>query len=267
MLRANQILLGDCVEVMAGMSENSIPLTLTSPPYDGLFPRLSVAFNFPAIAAGLWRVTRDDGGVVVWVVRDQQTDGGESGTSFRQALIFQSCGFKLQTLIMEKNPISGRTDSRYGHPPEYAFVLIKGDWPRTFNPLKIRTSAPGRVIKHSRRDSDGKRFYPNYWRLGEYRNRSEVWRVPTGIHASEEEWIKEVQHGGLMPEPMARDFILSYSRPLDLVFDPMAGLGTTPKMAYLNNRLYLGVEVDPEFHKHALRRLDDTIARRRAKPS
>jgi site-specific DNA-methyltransferase (adenine-specific) len=46
-----------------------------------------------------------------------------------------------------------------------------------------------------------------------------------------------------MPEAMAQDLIISWSKPGDLVFDPMCGAGTTCKMALLNNRRYLGMEV------------------------
>ena len=58
-----------------------------------------------------------------------------------------------------------------------------------------------------------------------------------------------------MPEQMAEDHIVSWSRPGELVFDPMAGAGTTCKMALLNNRHYLGFEVHSPYHMEAMRRL------------
>ncbi len=51
------------------------------------------------------------------------------------------------------------------------------------------------------------------------------------------------------------DHIVSWSRPGELVFDPMAGAGTTCKMALLNNRHYLGFEVHSPYHMEAMRRL------------
>lgn len=58
-----------------------------------------------------------------------------------------------------------------------------------------------------------------------------------------------------MPEEMARDHITSWSRPGEIVFDPLAGAGTTCKMAMLNNRRYLGFEIHPPYQLEAERRL------------
>ena len=54
---------------------------------------------------------------------------------------------------------------------------------------------------------------------------------------------------------MAEDHILAWSRPGDLVFDPMAGSGTTLKMALLNNRRYLGFEIHKPYYEIAQKRL------------
>ena len=80
-----QIFLGDCVREMKNLQENSIDLTVTSPPYDNLRTYKGYSFDFENTAKELYRVTKT-GGVVVWVVGDSTRDGSESGTSFRQAL-------------------------------------------------------------------------------------------------------------------------------------------------------------------------------------
>jgi len=59
---------------------------------------------------------------------------------------------------------------------------------------------------------------------------------------------------------MAEDHILSWSGPGDLVFDPMAGAGTTCKMALLNHRRHLGFEINPQYHRIAVRRMRDAHA-------
>ena len=63
-----------------------------------------------------------------------------------------------------------------------------------------------------------------------------------------------------MPERMAQDHILSWSKVGDLIFDPFAGSGTTLKMARLNYRNYLGFEVNPDYVEIA-RRLRDAEER------
>jgi len=99
----NKIFNENCLDTMARMPDGLIDLTVTSPPYDNLRDYNGYSFDFEAIAAELYRVTKD-GGVVVWVVGDSTVKGSESGTSFRQALYFKELGFNLHdTMIYEKN--------------------------------------------------------------------------------------------------------------------------------------------------------------------
>src|SRR5699024_9648169 len=65
----NEIIQGDCLDVMRRMPNNSIDLTVTSPPYDNLRNYNGIEWDFEGIAEELYRVTKD-GGVVVWVVGD-----------------------------------------------------------------------------------------------------------------------------------------------------------------------------------------------------
>lgn len=96
---------------MKNMPDNSIDLTVTSPPYDNLrtykgnISQWSFE-KFEQIAKELYRITKD-GGVVVWIVGDATVKGSETCTSFKQALYFIECGFRLHdTMIYKKtNPI------------------------------------------------------------------------------------------------------------------------------------------------------------------
>lgn len=104
-MNQNEIKCGDSVKLMKLIKDNTIDLTVTSPPYDNLRTYkgkikddvvFDEYFSFPFVemAKELFRITKD-GGIVVWVVNDQIVDGGESGSSFRQALKFQEIGFKI----------------------------------------------------------------------------------------------------------------------------------------------------------------------------
>jgi site-specific DNA-methyltransferase (adenine-specific) len=58
-----------------------------------------------------------------------------------------------------------------------------------------------------------------------------------------------------MPEALARDLIVSFGRPYDVVLDPLAGAGTTAKMAMLTGRRWLGFEVNGAYVALAHERL------------
>src|SRR5690606_30400730 len=135
--------LGDCLEVMRDMlSDGSVDLTVTSPPYDNLRTYNGTLNDWTpekwqAIIRELFRVTKQ-GGVVVWVVGDATIKGSETGTSFRQALYAMDCGFKLHdTMIYEKAGTGACGSNRaYWQTWEYMFVFGKGNVSK-FNPITI----------------------------------------------------------------------------------------------------------------------------------
>ena len=101
------LLHGDCLEVMNDIPDKSVDLTATSPPYDNLRTyNDTVTWNFEIfkeIAKEMFRITKP-GGVVVWIVGDATIKGSETGTSFKQALLFMECGFNLHdTMIYQKD--------------------------------------------------------------------------------------------------------------------------------------------------------------------
>jgi DNA modification methylase len=125
----DSILHNDCVDGLSAFDPASIDLTISSPPYDSLRSYHGYYFNCGQVARALHRVTKP-GGVVVWVVADAVVDGGETGTSFRQALTFIDVGFRLHdTMIYEKNTCSfpaRRDGNRYSQTFEYMFIFSQG---------------------------------------------------------------------------------------------------------------------------------------------
>src|ERR1039458_6445786 len=104
---SSQLFVGNNVDVMSReILDNSIQLTVTSPPYDNLRKYNGFTWDFEGVAKELHRVTKP-GGVVVWVVGDATVNGSETGTSFKQALYFKECGFNLHdTMIYKKHNFS-----------------------------------------------------------------------------------------------------------------------------------------------------------------
>ena len=151
----NQVIHGDCLEEMKNIADNSIDLTVTSPPYDNLRTYNGYTFDFEGIAKELFRVTKR-GGVVVWVVGDATIKGSETGTSFKQALYFKEIGFNLHdTMIYAKDCISFPDKNRYQNSFEYMFVFSKG-LPSRKNLIADRKNISfGRKVTGTDRNADG----------------------------------------------------------------------------------------------------------------
>ena len=237
---------GDCVEVMRTLPDNSIDLTVTSPPYDNLRTYKGFSFDFEGTAQELYRVTKQ-GGVVVWVVGDATIKGSETGTSFRQALYFKEIGFNLHdTMIYVKRklPINCK---RYDQRFEYMFVLTKGAI-ETFNPLMVKNKQAGRTntgAKQRQKDGSTKKIHDDS-QIKEYAIMGNVWEVYAGYMRSTKD-KNAYQHPAIFPEQLAHDHILSWSNEGDTVLDPFAGSGTTLKMAERLGRHSIGVEIAEEY--------------------
>lgn len=243
-MKVNQIIQGDCLKKMKDIPDKSIDMVLTSPPYDNLRDYKGYTFDFEGIAKELYRVTKQ-GGVVVWVVGDATIKGSETGTSFKQALYFKEIGFNLHdTMIYRKlNPMPVKSN-RYLPCFEFMFVLSKGT-PKAVNLIREKTLATGKEKYTGTQQENGK-----FSAYGKQRNldrdKYNVWDFKIGSNQSTKDKIA-FQHPAIFPEKLAEDHILSWSNEGDIVLDPMAGSGTTLKMAKKNNRNYIGIEIAPEY--------------------
>ena len=248
----------DCLEGLKQLDDESIDLTVTSPPYDDLRNYNGYSFDFENIAKELYRVTKN-GGSIVWIVSDSTINGSESGTSFKQALYFKDIGFNIHdTMIWEKPTFTavGALKTKYAQVFEYMFIFTKGKI-KTFNPIKDRKNKYVGDKKHSgirQKDGSIKEKSSIGKPVAEYGQRFNVWHMPTCQSKTE-----RTGHPAQFPEKLAQDHILSWSNENDIVLDPFMGSGTTAKMAKLNNRNYIGFEISKEYCDIAEERLRTVI--------
>ncbi len=242
----NQVIYGNCVDIMKQLPDECIDITVTSPPYDNLRRYDGFSFNFKKVAEELFRITKK-GGVVVWVVGDATINGSETGTSFKQALFFKEIGFKLyDTMIYGKQNPPPKNHKRYEQAFEYMFILSKGI-PKTFNPILEPCKNAGKINKGTMRNSGDDLSYKHGYGKP-YKStkiKSNIWFYPVGSFVSKEKFA--FKHPAIFPEQLANDHIISWSNIGDVVLDPFCGSGTTLKMAKLNKRNFIGIDISEEY--------------------
>ena len=262
-MEMNNIYNVDCMEGLKTLPDNSIDFIITSPPYDNIRSYKSDDFDnvwnfdkFKNIATEITRVLKQ-GRFVVWVVGDATVDGSETGTSFRQALYFMECGLKLHdTMIYEKNSSTfpaKRTSKRYTQIFEYMFVFVKGK-PRT--DIELIADKPNKWAGHTNwgtqtlynKNCDKIERTQKIKPIPQYSLRNNIWKYSVGFN-------DKTNHPAVFPEKLAEDHIKSWTKEGDLVLDPFMGSGTTAKMALLNNRKYLGFEMNEEYCNEAIERV------------
>lgn len=253
---------GDCLERMKEITDGSVDLTVTSPPYDNL--RTYNGNNdqwsenvWSDVIAELHRVTTN-GGVVVWVVGDATINGSETGTSFKQALCAIECGFKLHdTMIWRKSNFANPSSNRYHQTFEYMFVFSKGS-PRVFNKIMDRKNKyagqAGSYGSNTVTQADGSKNIREVKRNSEYGMRHNVWDVAT---TGQDGASKKYNHPAMFPVSLAQDHITSWSNEGDTVLDPFLGSGTTGVAAKSLKRNFIGIELDEIYYNIAKGRIND----------
>lgn len=264
------------------MESESVDLVVTSPPYDNLRSyndSSSWSFDvFKEVADEMIRLLKP-GGVICWNVADavvpfhgsKKEDGAsKSGSSFRQCIYMQDQGLNFHdNLIYAKHGPrfpSGKHSLRYSNVYEYVFVMSKGR-PNTVNLLcdkpnkttgntGTKGGGGGRDAKTGEIIKNDKSRKVTTQDLG---IRFNIWTISNVFGTTGQTDRRAYEHPALMPNGLAADCIKSYSKEGDLVLDPFMGSGTTARMAYRQNRNFIGFEIDPTYHKLCETITDDTV--------
>ena len=248
MIELNKFYVSESVSFLKNnIPDKYVDLTITSPPYDNLRAYKGFVFDYQSMLKELYRVTKD-GGIVVWVVGDAVIKNSETLTSFKHAIYAkEECGFNVHdTMFYQKNSYPFPMSNRYYQQVEYMFVFSKGI-PKTANIQKIKTTWKKKTKEVSTtRQLDGSTTEMKYEKGKDERNMDNIWLCNTGYMRTTKDKIA-YKHPAQFPEELAQRHILSWSNENDIILDPMCGAGTTCKMAYINNRNFIGVDMSKEY--------------------
>ena len=111
-------------------------------------------------------------------------------------------------------------------------------------------------------EKDGKIFISNGTKQGrihqKYGVRFNIWSYGTGYGKSAKNPIA-FEHPAIFPLQLAKDHILSWSNPNDVVLDCFMGSGSTGIAAIQNNCNFIGIEKDDTYFELASKRMQDRV--------
>lgn len=283
---ANKILVGDCVESMKTLPDQSVQCCVTSPPYWGLrdygkpgqlglekTPDEYVA-NMVTVFREVRRVLRDDG--LLWLnIGDAYINGNLACTPWLTALGLRADGWNLRqdNIWAKLNPMPESVKTRCTRAHEYVFMLSKTgayyfDAASIKEPqaeISIRRAFSKNNVAH-RKDA-GKSEYAisgaaqdkAYAKMrasiaaGEpqLRNKWSVWHAPTGH-------VKGAHFAAFSTE-LIEPCILAGSKPGDTILDPFGGAGTTGLVAQRHGRHSILCELNPDYVAITEKRLADDM--------
>ncbi|HRQ71789.1 MAG TPA: site-specific DNA-methyltransferase [Phycisphaerales bacterium] len=257
----NTLILGDALAVLPTLPSQSVHLTVFSPPYDGIRDYgKDWQFDYHSLGADLFEVTVN-GGVCAVVIGDGTKNFAKSMTTFRWAVDWvDRAGWRLfECCIYARhgNPGAWWTQ-RFRVDHEFILIFFKGDRPRHFDKstLMVPSKHAGKVYTGTDRLTNGgfKKIEPKA--VNDMKCRGTLWEYAT---SNTEGNRTKLLHPATFPDRLASDLIECFSKPGDLVLDPMCGSGTTCIMAAKATRDFLGIEINPEYHGLAQRRLEEEI--------
>ena len=257
----NMVYIGDARLLSKNLQDNSINVTITSPPYFDLkdYDRPNqIGFgqkyetyleDLKDVFREIFRATKSDGSL--WIVVDTFRKGQEVLTlPFDIAAKLKNCGWTLRDIIIWKKErtvpwvSAGATRKIF----EYILVFSKGPSQFKYDPNKYRET------------TDLKRWWVRYPERYNPKGKSpeEIWSYDIPTQGS---WGDSyIRHFCPLPNELVARIIQITTQKNDVVLDPFAGSGTVPTVSKLLDRAYIGFELNSDyvamFEKHLAKELE-----------
>lgn len=258
-VKNNELIVGNCIEVLKKIESNSIDLAITSPPYDDLRDyKGNYKFSIEEIGKEVFRVLKE-GGIYAMIIQDQTKNFAKSLTSFRTAINHcDNIGFKLfETCIYKKLGCEGAWwTKRFRVDHEYIHIFLKGKRPQYFNkePIKIPSKHAGKKMTGcATRKKDGTTFKSKQVTINKMKCPGTIWDYANG---GDKNKLKR-QHPAVFPDKIPYDLIQVFCPENGIVLDPMNGSGSTIVQACKLNKKFIGIDIEESYINIAKQRLKD----------
>jgi len=245
-----QLICADCCEVLRGWSENTVDLTITSPPYNigKEYEKplvLSEYLNWcEAWLAEIFRVTKPGGALWLNLGYIEVSKKGRA-VPLTYLLWDKSPFYFLQEIVWH---YGAGVAARRGFSPrnEKWLWLVKDPSNYVFNLDAVRDPN----VKYPNQKKNGKlKCNP----LG--KNPGDVWIIPKVTSGSGRASWERTRHPAQFPLAVVTRIIRACSHEGDLILDPFAGSGSTLVASIMAKRRSIGLEVRADYCAIAERRI------------
>mgnify|MGYP003733678843 FL=1 len=240
----NQIIQGDCLEVMRDIPDKSVDMILCDLPYGTTACKWDAIIPFEPLWEQYERVIKDNGAIVLF--------GNEPFTS--KLVCSNLKGFKYRW-VWDKQIPSGMSYARYRpmQQTEDICVFTKNGEKTIYNPQMIKRDKPIKGGGMSKGETTNNQKLIALKKTYDYKN-------PTNLLS-----FAKVRKGSLHPtqKPVAlfEYLIKTYTQPGEIVLDNCAGSGTTAIAAHNTGRFFIGIEKEPKYVEIARKRVEQAQAR------
>lgn len=263
-----KIILGDCLDKLKELEDNSVDLIVTSPPYadsrkktyGGIHPDNYVEWFLP-ISKELLRVLKPTGTFILNI--KEKVVNGERHTYVIELILEmrkQGWLWTEEFIWFKKNCYPGKWPNRFRDSWERLLQFNKckkfsmyqdevmvpiGNWSKT----RLKSLSDTDKIRDNSKVGSG--FGKN---ISNWINRDKVY--PTNVLQLATE-CNNKNHSATFPDSLPEWFIKLFTLENDTVLDPFVGSGTTVFAARRMNRNSIGIEIVPEYCEMINQRIDN----------
>lgn len=250
--------LGDCLEVMKTIKDNSIDAVITDPPYGTTACKWDSVIDFDLMWEQLNRIIKPNGTIVLF--------GSEP---FSSALRMSNIkNYKYDWIWNKSNPANincGNFQPMKYHEIISVFYSKKG----TFNKQMIERSKEGiKTIKNVKKNKTS--FKPTFKDLNSKDSKTEYsseryntkLKNPSSLiffNSVRPKSKEKVKHPTQKPVELMEYLIKTYTNDLDYVLDFTMGSGSTMVACRNLNRHGIGIEKEEKYFKIAQERINSTL--------
>lgn len=236
----SELYLGDCIEVMNSLPENSIDLILTDIPYGTTKCKWDVVIPFEPMWEAINRVKKKNTAVLLF-----------AQTPFDKVLGASNISKLRYEWIWEKTQATGHQNSKKMPMKAHENILVFYDALPTYNPQKTQghpkktSSAKNRRASAQRINEKDNYIFGNQILEG-IPDYCSTERFPRSVLKFAKDVQKKCYHPTQKPVALLQYFIRTYTDVGQTVLDFTAGSGSTGEACEIEGRKFIGIENDAE---------------------
>ena len=240
-MQHNRIILGDCLDEMSKIPNESIDMILCDLPYGTTQCRWDTVIPFEELWKQYERIIKSNGAIVLTAIQP-----------FTSTLVMSNMKMFRYSLVWEKSKSTGYLNSKKMPMRAHEDILVFYKNLPTYNPQKT-IGVP--------------------YDKGKANRPTEVYREQKGeIHVKNEDGLRyprsvqyfktaesegKVLHSTQKPISLFEWLIKTYSNENDVILDNCIGSGTTAIAAIRTKRNYLGIENDENYYNITINRIEE----------
>lgn len=244
------LFVGDCMDLLEQMPDNSVQLVVTSPPYNigkeyEKRQKLQNYLNFQKqVIRECFRVLKPEGSIC-WQTGNYVDNGSIIPLDIVMYPIFDNLGMKMRNRIIWHFGHGLHASKRFSGRYESILWFTKtDDYFFNLDPIRVPQKYPSK--KYFKGDKKGQLSCNP---LG--KNPSDVWDIPN----VKSNHVEKTEHPCQFPVALIERLVLSMTKENDLVVDPFIGVGTTAVAALLHNRKSAGADIEKKYLDIAKKRI------------